>query len=377
MADEGNIVELKETNTVDVYVVTKSVSGHSSANFANKSDQIQEWILDSGCTFHTTSRKLWLNDFKSVSNGEVPMENNVIFKIKGIGNVTLKFDNGYICPLERGQPEVEDLTQEIHHPDLENYQLTRDWTRRDIRAPTRFGDYVSLVVMSYHDLIFKYTNSYNETVSSKYADSWYNAMNKEMESLKKNNTWVLVPKPKSKSLVECKWIFKVKEGISQKDSMKFKARLVAKGFTQKCKVPCANAVGSVMYTMVYTRPDVAHAISTLSRFMVNLSHEHWEALKWLLRYLKGTSNFGLIYGTCNEGAILKGFVDADFASDKVNRKSTTAYVFTLCGTCISWKSQFPPIVALSTTESEYVAATEEIKEGLWLKGLLSEINVLS
>ncbi|KAL2491414.1 cysteine-rich RLK (RECEPTOR-like protein kinase) 8 [Abeliophyllum distichum] len=96
--------------------------------------------------------------------------------------------------------------------------------------------------------------------------------------------------------------------------------------------------------------------------MANPGPEHWEALKWLLRYLKGTSNLGLIYGTCNEGVILKDFVDADFVSDKDNRKSTIAYIFTLCGTCISWKSQLQSIVVLSTTESEYVAATEAIKK---------------
>ncbi|KAL2505113.1 putative gag-pol polyprotein [Abeliophyllum distichum] len=72
MADEGNIVEPKEANIVDVYVVTEPISGHSSANFANKSDQIQEWILDSGCTFHMTSKKHWLHDFKSVSNRGSP-----------------------------------------------------------------------------------------------------------------------------------------------------------------------------------------------------------------------------------------------------------------------------------------------------------------
>lgn len=143
------------------------------------------------------------------------------------------------------------------------------------------------------------------------------------------------------------------------------------------KIPYANAVGSVMYTMVCTRPDVAHAISTLSRFMANPGLEHWTALKWLLRYLKGSAHLGLVFSACNDGVVLNGFVDSDFAGNIDNRKSTTSYVFTLCGTCISWKSQLQPVVALSTTEAEYVAATKAIKEALWLKGLLSEINELS
>ncbi|KAL2541993.1 Uncharacterized protein Adt_02971 [Abeliophyllum distichum] len=95
-----------------------------------------------------------------------------------------------------GQPEMEDMTQETHLSDLVNYQLTRDRTRRDIRAPSRFDDFVSLAVMSYNDLMFKEPNSYSEAVSSKFADNWYSAMNEKMESLKKNNTWILVPNQK-------------------------------------------------------------------------------------------------------------------------------------------------------------------------------------
>jgi len=74
---------------------------------------------------------------------------------------------------------------------------------------------------------------------------------------------------------------------------------------------------------------------------------------------------------------LKGFTDSDYAGDRDNRKSMSSYVFTLCDACISWKSQLQHIVALSTTESEYIAATEAIKEALWFKGLLKELSVLS
>ncbi|KAL2481031.1 cysteine-rich RLK (RECEPTOR-like protein kinase) 8 [Abeliophyllum distichum] len=109
--------------------------------------------------------------------------------------------------------------------------------------------------------------------------------------------------------------------------------------------------------MVCNRLDVADTISTLSRFIANPRPEHWDALKWLLQYLKGTFNLGLIFGTCNKGVILKGFVDADFAGDKDNR-NLQLLMFLHCGTCISWKSQLQPIVALSTTDSEYF-----VKEG--------------
>ncbi|XP_031281218.1 secreted RxLR effector protein 161-like [Pistacia vera] len=73
---------------------------------------------------------------------------------------------------------------------------------------------------------------------------------------------------------------------------------------------------------------------------------------------------------------LVGYVDSDFAGAQDSRKSTTAYYFTLGGNCISWKSQLQPLVALSTTEAEYVAVTDAFKEAIWLQGILKEANLM-
>lgn len=141
-------------------------------------------------------------------------------------------------------------------------------------------------------------------------------------------------------------------------------------------VSYSNAIGSIMYLMVSTRPDLAYALSCLSRYMSNPGMLHWQAVKWLLRYLKYSVNFGLKFSKCNDGVKLKGYVDSNYANDRDSRKSTTSYVFTLCGACVSWKSQLQSIVALSTTESKYVAITEAFKEATWLKGLITEIGFL-
>ncbi|KAK4386046.1 Retrovirus-related Pol polyprotein from transposon TNT 1-94 [Sesamum angolense] len=103
--------------------------------------------------------------------------------------------------------------------------------------------------------------------------------------------------------------------------------------------PYSNAIGSIMYLMVSTRPDIAYAISCLSRYMSNPGPSHWDALKWLLRYLNGSNNYGITFSKDPQGASLVGYVDSNYANDRDNRKSTTSYVFTLCGACISWKSQ--------------------------------------
>ena len=138
------------------------------------------------------------------------------------------------------------------------------------------------------------------------------------------------------------------------------------------KVPYASAIGSLMYAMVCTRPDIAHAVGVVSRYMSNPGKQHWEAVKWILRYLKGTLGTSL----CFTGADMKltGYVDSDLAGDVDTRKSTTGYVYTLGGTAVSWVSRLQKIVALSTTEAEYVAVTEAGKEMVWLQGFLEELG---
>ena len=97
-------------------------------------------------------------------------------------------------------------------------------------------------------------------------------------------------------------------------------------------VPYSSAVGSLLYVMVCTRPDIAHAVGVVSRYMVNPGKEHWEAVKWLLRYLRGTSSTSL----CGKGKVtLQGFVDADLGGDVDSSKSTSGYIYTIGGTTVS------------------------------------------
>ncbi|KAL0359756.1 UNVERIFIED_CONTAM: Retrovirus-related Pol polyprotein from transposon TNT 1-94 [Sesamum angustifolium] len=157
---------------------------------------------------------------------------------------------------------------------LDDYLLARDRNRREPRIPARYNDFHIALNVEPNE-----PSSVEEALKSENSKNWLSAMAEEMKSLKDNNTWVLVPKPKSCSVVDCKWIFKIKE---EDTSKRFKARLVAKGFTQK---------EGIDYTEIFS-PVV---------------------------------------------------------------KYTT--------------SQLQQIVALSTTEAEYIAATEAFKEALWLEGI--------
>lgn len=142
------------------------------------------------------------------------------------------------------------------------------------------------------------------------------------------------------------------------------------------KVPYANAVGCMMYAMVLTRPDLTHALSVVSRFMATPGKEHWKAVKWVLRYLKGTQQYGLVYEkSAGKVAGLCGYVDSDYAGDLDRRRSLTGYMFFLDGCLVNWKASLQHVVALSTTEAEYTAATEAVKEALWLRGLITELGM--
>ncbi|KAH9649116.1 hypothetical protein KPL70_025868 [Citrus sinensis] len=141
-------------------------------------------------------------------------------------------------------------------------------------------------------------------------------------------------------------------------------------------VPYANAVGCLMYAMVLTRPYISHAVTVVSRYMAAPGKEHWKAVKWIMRYLSGTLSCGLVYGK-NKGSCegLLGFVDSDYVGDLDRRRSLIGYMFLFNGCLVNWKATLQHVVALSTTEAEYTAATKAVKEALWLQGLMRELGV--
>lgn len=126
--------------------------------------------------------------------------------------------------------------------------------------------------------------------------------------------------------------------------------------------------------MVETRPDIAFATSVASRYAKNPSHLHIEAVKTILKYLKGSKDRGIVYGG---GTLdIEGHSDSDWAGDKESRKSTSGYIFMLNGGPVSWCSKRQATVALSSTEAKYIAFTLAAKEAMWLRLLLTELGIL-
>jgi hypothetical protein len=156
--------------------------------------------------------------------------------------------------------------------------------------------------------------------------------------------------------------------LSSKQSPKTKAEK-----EDMMKVPYASAVGSLMYAMVCTRPDIGYAVGVVSRYMSNPGKEHWTAVKWILRYLKGTANVCLRFGSGKPE--LDGFTDSDMSADADTSRSTSGYVMTYAGGAVSWQSRLQKTVALSTTEAEYMAAVEAGKEIIWMKDFIRELGI--
>jgi hypothetical protein len=136
------------------------------------------------------------------------------------------------------------------------------------------------------------------------------------------------------------------------------------------RIPYREAVGSILYLAVATRPDIAFPTGILSQFMENPGRVHWEGVKRIFRYLAGTKDWALVFGTKAKG--LEGFTDADGASQE-HRHAISGYAFLIDGGAVSWSSKKQELVTLSTAEAEYVAATHAAKEAIWLRHFIGEV----
>ena len=142
------------------------------------------------------------------------------------------------------------------------------------------------------------------------------------------------------------------------------------------RIPYASAIGSIMYAMLCTRPDVAYALSITSRYQSDPGESHWIAVKNILKYLRRTKDVVLTYGGQEGDLVVNGYTDASFQSDSDDFRSQSGYVFCLNGGAVSWKSSKQATVADSTTEAEYIAASDAAKEAVWIKKFIKALGVV-
>jgi len=132
-------------------------------------------------------------------------------------------------------------------------------------------------------------------------------------------------------------------------------------------------IGSLLYIMLGTRPDIAFAVTKLAQFAANPSKEHLDKAKYILRYLAGIAKYALVYkGASNKGLI--AYTDSDYTADLVKRRSTTGYHLKLANGIISWQSRPQKTIALSATEAEYMALSDCSQQVVWIQNIFTELG---
>ncbi|GJF00736.1 polyprotein [Phanerochaete sordida] len=139
-------------------------------------------------------------------------------------------------------------------------------------------------------------------------------------------------------------------------------------------LPYINAVGSLMFLATCTRPDIAYTVSVLARFNSNPGQAHWQAVKHLFRYLKGTQDLQLTYCPAATKELFVTYSDSDYAGDSDTLRSTGAYVVMMGTGAVDWSSKLQGMVTHSTTEAEYVAANQAGRDIMWMRNLLEEFG---
>ena len=140
------------------------------------------------------------------------------------------------------------------------------------------------------------------------------------------------------------------------------------------EVPYLSAIGALLYLAQCTRPDISFSVNLLARFSSEPTRRHWNGIKHIFRYLRGTTDLGLFYSKSNSGAGLIGYADAGYLSDPHKARSQTGYVFTYNDTAISWRSTKQTLVATSSNHSEILALHETSRECIWLRSVIHHIQ---
>ena len=136
-----------------------------------------------------------------------------------------------------------------------------------------------------------------------------------------------------------------------------------------------SIIGGLQFLANNTRPDIAFAVNHLARFLANPSDEHLLAAHRVLRYISKEPDRGITFTRSAGKPLLKAYTDADFAADPSTSRSTSGSLIMLASGPISWRSHLQREVVLSTTEAEYLAATETCRQLQWNKSLLEELNI--
>ncbi|RVW69880.1 Retrovirus-related Pol polyprotein from transposon TNT 1-94 [Vitis vinifera] len=466
----------KTMNEGDVAVILDGYDNVELLNVAEV-DSSKEWILDSRSSFHMIKHydgiERVLEDVRSIpelkrnlislgmldkSGYTFKSEPNSLRVVRG-SLVVMKWTIKNGLYTFTGQT----VTNKVSIVLKEDVGITKLWHQRlghishrglqELEKQGVLGNY-KLTDLPFcehsEEIVDMEPKTYQEAINSNETDQWVKVVQEEMDSLRKNETWELVTKPKDRKLVGSKWVFKRKQGTLGDDAPRYKARLVAKGFSQKeahedleldqLDVKTAFLHGE-LDELIYMQPPEGFGegikdgqVCLLKKSFYGLKQSPRQWYKRLDKYMldigfNRSSHDGCVYFKLNEDIMvylllyvddmrvacqerrhleqvkemlkakfemkdlgsakrilgmeierdrskrvlrlsqksyikLQGFVDVDYAGNIDTRKSLTGYVFTVFGGAVSWKANLQSVVALSTTEVEYMAMIEAVKEAI-------------
>lgn len=243
---------------------------------------------------------------------------------------------------------------------------------------SKFTDDFGVIICLYvDDLLIFGTNMQGVSDTKKYLTSQF-----KMKDLGEVDTILGIKVKKNSggfSLCQSQYIEKV---LLKFNHLKFKEantpydssiKLLENSGRAVAQLEYASAIGSLMYVVHCTRPDIAFAVCKMSRYTSNPSTEHWKAIGRILGYLKRTINLGLFYNEYPE--VLEGYSDASWITSASDNKSTSGWIFIIGRGAVSWSSKKQTCITHSTMESEFIALAAAGKEAEWLRNLLFDIKL--
>ena len=166
--------------------------------------------------------------------------------------------------------------------------------------------------------------------------------------------------------------FSMEECNSAKTPMECRLRLSREGEGEEVESTYFKKLIGCLRYLTLTRPNLFYSVSYLSRFMSKPYSDHTVAAKRVLRYIKGTTDYSLVYKSDKESRLI-GFCDSDYTGDQDDRKSTSGYIFFLGSNPIEWNCSKQKVVALSSCEAEYISSTSAVCQGVWMSRFMHEL----
>ncbi|KAK1384499.1 hypothetical protein POM88_022234 [Heracleum sosnowskyi] len=335
------------------------------------------WILNSGASYHVCPRREWFTTYEQADGGKISMANSFVCETVGIGSIKIRTHDGKFCTLN-----------DVRHVPLMTKNLI-SLSMLDNKGFSFQGKGGVLHVCKGSDVVLKgfkrgtlyllqgSTLSGSVDVASSEIDKenmtrlWHMRLGfmsiRGMQILSKAD---LLCGHKVTCLEFCEhcWGPSRWKALLENQTGKKIKRLRTDNGLEFCSSELDEFCKNEGIARHHTVRDTPQHNGVVKRY------EHWQAVKRVFQYLKGTSDVGFIYGGDTE-CLVTGFSDTNYAGDVDSRRSMTGYAFTLGGSIVNWKATLQPTVTLSTTEVEYMALTEASTEGIWLKGLVSDLGL--